>query len=188
MWTPVTLNGGTMHPYGFGWFVDSVNGHPRVRHDGGLPGFSADFERFPNDKLTVIVLANRENRDLRDLALGVASLFSPALLPPPERFLKDLEPQVTAKIRAIVTGFAEGTLDAGPFTPKLGSALIAEMKSGFGESLHRLGPLQSLGLLERTNEGDERVYRYRLAYRHVPLFVRCAFDKEARISKFAIFD
>lgn len=188
MWKPVTLNGGTAHPYGFGWFVDVVNGHPRVRHDGGLPGFSAEFERFESDGLTVIVLSNRGDRDLRDLALRVAGFYSPGLLPPPEKFLPDPEPQVTAALRQIVTSFARETLEKEPFTAPLGSALVAEMKAGFGSDLRRLGPLESLRLLERTSEGGERAYRYRLAYRNVPLFLGCTFDKEGKISKFAITD
>jgi CubicO group peptidase (beta-lactamase class C family) len=188
MWKPVTLNGGTVHPYGFGWFVDAVNGRPRVRHDGGLPGFSAEFERFESDRLTVIVLSNQGDRDLRDLALGVAGFFSPRLLPAPDKLLPDPEPQVTAGIRDIVISFTRGTLDKGLFTEPLGSALVAEMNAGFGGDLRRLGPLESLRLLERTAEGGERAYRYRLAYRHVPLLLGCTFDKEGRISKFVISD
>lgn len=188
LWTPVTLKNGATHPYGFGWFIDTTNGHRRIRHDGGLPGFVADFERFPDDALTVIVLANRENRDLRDLALRVAAFYAPALLPPEEKPLADAEPSVTMQIKGILAGFANGRSDPAPFTPELGKALVAEMTGGMDGKLHELGDVPPLHLLERKSEAGERVYRYRVNYRHVPLFVRCAFDAENKITKFAIYD
>ena len=188
LWTPVTLNNGTTHPYGFGWFVDAPNGHRRIHHDGGLPGFVADFERFPDDALTVIVLANRENRDLRDLALGVAAFYVPALLSPGDKPIADTEPQITVQIDKILVGFASGRPDPAPFTPTLGNTLVAEMSAGMGETLHELGAMPPLQLLERKDEAGERVYRYRVNFRHVPLFVRCVFDAEDKISQFAIYD
>jgi CubicO group peptidase (beta-lactamase class C family) len=58
MWTPVRLNDGSTHEYGFGWFLDPLNGHPNIGHSGSTSGFSASFQRFPRDRLTVIVLTN----------------------------------------------------------------------------------------------------------------------------------
>lgn len=188
LWTPVTLNHGASHPYGFGWFIDAANGHRRIHHDGGLPGFVADFERFPDDALSIIVLANRDNRDLRDLALRVAAFYAPALSPPEEKPILDAEPRVTAQIESILTGFADGRPILEPFTPKLGQALRTEMNAGLSEKLHELGALPPLQLLERKEEAGERVYRYRANYRYVPLFVRCAFDAENKITKFALSD
>jgi CubicO group peptidase (beta-lactamase class C family) len=46
MWTPVKLNSGATHPYGFGWELSTVGGHKLVRHGGSLPGFRASFIRF----------------------------------------------------------------------------------------------------------------------------------------------
>ncbi len=45
--------------YGFGWFVDPYRGHNRMWHDGETIGFRTTIQRFPDDKLTIIVLANR---------------------------------------------------------------------------------------------------------------------------------
>ena len=54
MWTAVTLNDGKTSPYGFGWQVDSVDGHKQVHHGGALPGFRSEFTRFVDDGLAVI--------------------------------------------------------------------------------------------------------------------------------------
>src|SRR6202142_2222021 len=72
MWTPVRLTDGTTYGYGFGWFLDEINGHRRVHHSGGVPGFVCEMERFPDDRLTVIVMANIGGRDLGDMGVYVA--------------------------------------------------------------------------------------------------------------------
>lgn len=44
--------------YGFGLGVDSLNGHPRIAHSGGIHGFQSMLAYYPKDSLTVVVLAN----------------------------------------------------------------------------------------------------------------------------------
>jgi len=83
MWTSATLNNKTPVDYGFGWSVDSFLGHARIHHDGQFPGFRADYERFAEDKLTVIVLANADNASLDRLSLKLAGFYEPALEAPP---------------------------------------------------------------------------------------------------------
>ena len=61
--------------YGFGWFLDPYRGHKRMWHDGETIGFRTTIQRFPDDKLTVIVLANRTDVDPEALALKVADLY-----------------------------------------------------------------------------------------------------------------
>ena len=43
MWSPVKLNTGATHPYGFGWELSTVGGHKLVHHGGSLPGFRAQI-------------------------------------------------------------------------------------------------------------------------------------------------
>jgi len=61
--------------YGFGWFLDPYQGHKRMSHDGNTIGFRTTIQRFPDDNLTVIVLANRADLDPQALALQVADLY-----------------------------------------------------------------------------------------------------------------
>lgn len=83
MWTPATLNDKTPVHYGFGWSIDSYLGHARIHHDGQFPGFRADYERFADNKLTVIVLANADQPSLDRLSLKLAGFYEPALEAPP---------------------------------------------------------------------------------------------------------
>ena len=61
--------------YGFGWFLNSHAGHPRLWHYGESIGFRTVIERFPSDVLTIVILANRTDLDPAALALKVADLY-----------------------------------------------------------------------------------------------------------------
>ena len=72
---PAKFEDGRAISYGFGWFLDPYRGHKRMSHDGGTIGFRTTIQRFPEDKLTVIVLANRTDVNPEELALKVADLY-----------------------------------------------------------------------------------------------------------------
>jgi CubicO group peptidase (beta-lactamase class C family) len=59
--------------YGFGWFLDPWRGRARMWHHGSTSGFRTTIERFPDDGLTVVVLANRDDIDVRALAGEIAA-------------------------------------------------------------------------------------------------------------------
>lgn len=71
MWT------GNFGDYGLGWRVDRKNGHRRLHHDGSTSGFRNYVIRYPDDKMTVLVLTNRRGPDAMPLAEAVAELYLP---------------------------------------------------------------------------------------------------------------
>ena len=75
MWTPMRLTGGGVSGYGFGWELDSFAGYRRVHHGGSLPGFRAEFARFPDQGITVIVLTNADGAQPDEIAGGVARIY-----------------------------------------------------------------------------------------------------------------
>jgi len=79
MWTPVKLNDGTSHPYGFGWQLDSLKGRRLVHHSGGMTGFRTKFARFVDDRLTIIVLMNLDVADVDSIVYGVAAFYLPTV-------------------------------------------------------------------------------------------------------------
>jgi CubicO group peptidase (beta-lactamase class C family) len=81
MWTPVTLNNGKTHPYGFGWFVVDVGGHRLIHHGGSWQGFHCDIQRYVDDKLTVVGFDNLAQSDLEKIIRGVAAIYNPDLKP-----------------------------------------------------------------------------------------------------------
>ena len=76
MCNPTRLNNGTTVQYGLGLRVEDYKGHKNIGHGGSTSGFSASYQRFPEDKLTVIVLCNLGKRGVAtDLAHAVADLY-----------------------------------------------------------------------------------------------------------------
>jgi CubicO group peptidase (beta-lactamase class C family) len=92
MWTPVKLNNGTTHPYGFGWELSTRAGHRVVSHGGSLPGFRSALYRFVNDKLTVVVLTNSDNANPGAIAIGIADQYIPGLIP--QRIAVKVNPKI----------------------------------------------------------------------------------------------
>jgi CubicO group peptidase (beta-lactamase class C family) len=72
---PPTEPDGAPAAYGFGWFLNPWKGHVRMWHYGETLGFRTAIQRFPNDRLTVIVLCNRADLDARELALKAAEFY-----------------------------------------------------------------------------------------------------------------
>ena len=71
---PAKFPDGQALSYGFGWFLDPYQGQKRMSHDGSTVGFRTTIQRFPDDNLTIIVLANRADIN-PDVALKVADLY-----------------------------------------------------------------------------------------------------------------
>jgi CubicO group peptidase (beta-lactamase class C family) len=92
IWTPVTLNDGKTFPYGFGWELGEINKHRLVQHTGAWQGFKSCITRFPDDGLTVIVLANLAQANPKFLAHGVAGISDPDLQEPPGSPLNNKKP------------------------------------------------------------------------------------------------
>src|SRR6185503_10648976 len=56
MCKPTRLNSGATVQYGLGLRLEDYKGHKNIGHGGSTSDFSASYQRFPNDNLTVIVL------------------------------------------------------------------------------------------------------------------------------------
>ena len=87
MWTPVKLKNGQPNPdhYGFGWFIQNVNGHRLIEHSGSWQGFNTNISRYADDGLTVVILTNLDGAEPLDLCHHIAGLYMPELMPPPEK-------------------------------------------------------------------------------------------------------
>ena len=85
MWTPVKLKNGKTQNYGFGWFLNEVQGHHIIEHSGSWQGFKAFIARYVDDKLTVVLFVNLAQSDQAKIAHGVAAIYTPDLAPPPPK-------------------------------------------------------------------------------------------------------
>jgi CubicO group peptidase (beta-lactamase class C family) len=71
MWT------GNFGNYGLGWRVDVKDGRRRLHHDGSTSGFRNYVIRYPDEKMTVLVLTNRRGPAVMPLAESIAEIYLP---------------------------------------------------------------------------------------------------------------
>ena len=91
VFSPVTLNSGRRHPYGFGWDVDRIAGQDVHQHGGSWQGFKTYIARYLGDDVTVIVLANLAQANPRRIANAVAASLIPKLTAAPTWTIRGAE-------------------------------------------------------------------------------------------------
>lgn len=74
-WTPYVLSDGQPTKYGFGWFVDRDRGRKRLTHNGETRGFTNAIIRYPEQRLSVIILTNLTNSAPWDAAQKIADVW-----------------------------------------------------------------------------------------------------------------
>jgi hypothetical protein len=182
MWTPVKLNGGSTHPYGFGWMLADVGGKRIIEHGGAWQGFKAMISRYPEDKMAVIVFANLINASEKRLARGVLEIYHPQLAPVAAKAIEDKEPAVTALVKEVLQKTVDEKLTADLFTPEAATPILNNAKQAAG-FLKNLGALGGVELLERREtDAGARVYRYRLNYSGAKLVYTVALTKDNKIA------
>jgi CubicO group peptidase (beta-lactamase class C family) len=60
--------------YAFGLEVNTPGGHKRLAHGGGIEGFNTELTYYPDDKLTVVVLANVNGRAPVEISTRLAAI------------------------------------------------------------------------------------------------------------------
>ena len=154
MWTPGTLKDGKETRYGFGWAIGEHNGHKVIEHGGGFPGFNAHVSRYPDDKLTVIVLANIiPGRRGSDRPRGGVEVYPRAGRARGDRVRSRTGRGDDEPLKGIVTALLRGRLDAGVFTEESRKdgfpAKVQEVGRGSPRSV-RLKSFDLLGQRRRT--------------------------------------
>ena len=95
IFTPVRLNSGRLHPYGFGFEVDRIAGRVVQKHGGAWQGFKTYIARYGHrgdgDDLTVIAMANLQQAIPRRAVDRIAAHFVPALAEPSSWIIRNAQ-------------------------------------------------------------------------------------------------
>ncbi|MGB4960582.1 MAG: serine hydrolase domain-containing protein [Saprospiraceae bacterium] len=78
LWQPfikVNTNDTSNAYYGFGWTVDTYQGHKVINHGGSNMGFKTQYSRFVDDHLSIIVLTNTDHAKPNNLVLELANFL-----------------------------------------------------------------------------------------------------------------
>jgi CubicO group peptidase (beta-lactamase class C family) len=167
MWTRLKRNDGSTGLYGFGWGVYDRRGHRWISHTG-LTG--TEYSRFPDDRLTVIVLTNLggfigggvSTADAWGLTYGVAGRYVPGLFVGTEPPRPDPDSALTETLRTVLERLARGDETPG-VAPRLRAGVN---RAGLAR---RIRGLQSFTFItcddeqgrERHGDRVQRVCHYR---------------------------
>jgi hypothetical protein len=83
MTTPVKLTSGRPMSYGYGLTADTVGSHRRIHHGGGINGFISELAHYPDDSLTIVVLANTSPAPSNQVADNLARIAFGMPIPAP---------------------------------------------------------------------------------------------------------
>jgi CubicO group peptidase (beta-lactamase class C family) len=74
--TPYKLSDGTFTKYGYGWFIDDLQGVKCIHHEGQTSGFIAEEKYFPNEDIYVAIMTNvKSTEDTTDFSNNRFKLF-----------------------------------------------------------------------------------------------------------------
>lgn len=84
--------------YGYGWGIGKQFEHREISHGGGIYGFATEIARFPDDKLTLVVLSNVQGAPAGRVAHDLAAIvFGAKYEIPKERVEIRVDPKILEK-------------------------------------------------------------------------------------------
>lgn len=143
------------HGYGFGWVIGTQYGHSRVLHAGGINGFITRFDRYPRDKLTVLVFSN-EDYAPASVAHIADSLAAVYLGIPPRTAEGEM------LLRHTIEALRSGAPNYDRMSPHMADVVRARL-DGLKETIGGLGDVRSVTLLRAGRRG---VDRYEVTFRN----------------------
>jgi CubicO group peptidase (beta-lactamase class C family) len=73
-WSNYDLNNGNKINYGYGWFINDINGSRTVEHAGGISGYQTNAIYVPEENVFVVVFTNCDRTDPRPVSTRMAAL------------------------------------------------------------------------------------------------------------------
>ncbi len=122
--------------YGYGWGIGKKFDHRSISHGGGIYGFATDISRYPDDRVTVVVLSNIQAAPAGEISGNLAAIvFGAPYEIPKER----KEIAVDAKILEKYTG-----------EYKIGTNIIIAITLENGKLMAQLGGQPKFAILPET--------------------------------------
>ena len=125
MITSTARTGNGDSAYGFGLFVDELEGQTRISHGGGINGFNSSLTWLPDSALRVAVISNSQDLPSGWVEGRIAMALTsndplPALRTTPQ-------PGAEAALRKLIEDQANGTPDYDTMSPQLAEAVRVQL-------------------------------------------------------------
>lgn len=162
MWTKEKLSTGEELNYGFGWGMSEMNGSKVVSHGGGIHGFTTQFTRVIDKRISVIVLENMDDASPEILAKKALYIAEPSLKPKPEPVKLDTNIQADKDARTLLESALAGKLVRDKISPDLNAKLTDDTISSTSAQLQALGALSEFKLTNVKEVGGNQVRTYNI--------------------------
>jgi CubicO group peptidase (beta-lactamase class C family) len=84
-----------LNSYGYGWNIDTVNGHRSINHSGGIHGFNANLAILPEDTIAIILLSNINTKLLGEITDSILNiLLNKVAAVPVQRVARPVEEKI----------------------------------------------------------------------------------------------
>ncbi len=186
MWTPMRLNDGKPSTYGLGWQIEPFRTRPRHAHGGGISGFSTFLARYPDDKVTVVVLTNQGGGASGAIASNVAAICIAAVRENAPKPIADPNPTLTGHLKAVITAAAAGSTNPEWLTTEFQAFMLPDRIKQGPQMMGRHGTLQAFELLEDTQRDGRQIRIYRATFGTTPVRVQFSLTPEGKIAGLGI--
>ncbi len=188
-WKAFVLTDGKPNLYGFGWNVADFRGHRLIAHSGSTAGFNAQFSRFIDDDLSVIVLTNLGDAGYAGaIARGIAKIYINDISLKAMKPVTDANPELTQKFANALRERMENKLSADLMTENLIRNLsTARAKANHGR-INAFGAVKNFTLVGTEDSGNSKIYRYRAETAKRLFLWRFTVNTEGKLTEMTLED
>jgi CubicO group peptidase (beta-lactamase class C family) len=186
MWTVYKLNNGKPNDgdYGFAWEITKQNGQRLIEHGGAWQGFTSQISRYPDDSLTVVVLANSDSARPDYVAHVIAGLVDAPLLPEKLTPIADAQPRIAASLVGLLDRIAAGS-DIRPIvSAQFARVVTPDATASVRRRIATLWPGGTLSLVQRMPSPDNAsltVSKFRLTKGAASILIWYGLDAHGKV-------
>ena len=179
METEVVLNNGLGSGYGLGVFVEKMDGHRMIWHNGEVMGFTAGNYIFPDEHTAVVVLTNQD-------AVGTYGVIGKGIA----RALFEVhDPAATkalAQARAIFANLQQGRIDRDLFTADANSYFSDTAVHDYQTSLAPLGKPESFTIRAARKRGGMQMRGYTVTFPKTKLSITTYTRPDGKLEQYIV--
>jgi len=184
-WTVFSLNDGKPNSanYGFGWEIASVNGqHKQLDHGGAWQGFRCHILRYPDDSVSVVVLANSDSASPEQFAHVIAGIVNPDLELPKLVAIEDKQPEVARRLGELLDQIAAGKDVRDQLSSKLAALFTPDVSEYVIRKVKPIWPSDKMTLVSRKESDGVVVSRYRIVKGNESRIVRFVLGTNGKVA------
>jgi CubicO group peptidase (beta-lactamase class C family) len=183
-WTVFPLNDGKPNSanYGFAWEISSVNGHKQIDHGGAWQGFRCHILRYPDDSVSVVVLANSDSASPEQFAHVIAGIVNPGLELPKLVAIEDKQPELARRLGAFLDQIAAGRDVKDQLSSKLAALFTTAVVEYVVREVKPIWPPDKMTLVSRKESDGITVSRYRIVKGSESSIVRFGLEADGKVA------